>query len=157
MAGYVLHLARIGTLALTLMDAERAAAAQHDVDEHPFRMPGAPKKTVPAPSPWFTGKQLLQQLDPPSAGQARETAIAEGTRYLMGVYDATESGLWCYTDNRPHPTPKQPPEVMRAATLAYLRKLPATALSEKASVLVVQMWRERWPCPPEGCCIARGY
>lgn len=116
-----------------------------------------PEKTVPAPVPWLTGAQLLARLDPPAGAPGRKTGIERATTYLMGVYDATESGLWCYTDKRPRPTPKQAPEVMRAATVAYLRRLQAGELKEKASVLVVRMWRETWPCPPEGCCIARGY
>lgn len=133
-------------------------AQDRQAEEHPFRMPGAPEKTVPAPSPWFTGAQLLQRLDPPaSAGTARHAMVDGAMTYLMGVYDSTESGLWCYTDNRPRPTPKQSPEVMRTSTVAYLRKLSPKGLQEKAAVLVVQMWREKWPCPPEGCCVARGY
>lgn len=144
-------------IALLLVMPASHAQNRH-ADEHPFRMPGAPEKTVPAPSPWLTGAQLLQRLDPPAVASASRQATIDGAiSYLMGVYDSSESGLWCYTDNRPRPTPKQLPEAMRTSAVAYLRKLSPKGLQEKAAVLVVQMWREKWPCPPEGCCVARGY
>jgi hypothetical protein len=106
-------------------------------------MPGTPAKTVPAPSPWLTGAQLLRQLEQRDAG-----AVA----YLKGVYDATESGLWCYTGRRHVKLRKQTPEAMRADAMAYLRQWPAAKLNERAAVLIVQMWQDRWPCPPDGCC-----
>lgn len=134
-----------------------ASKAQNHDEEHPFRMPGTPSKVVPAPTPWLTGAQLLRQLDPSAQTPNRQALINEATKYLMGVYDATESGLWCYTDGRPRPTLKQPPDTMRANTLSYLRKLPKEKLKEKAAVLVVNMWQYTWPCPPDGCCPGRGY
>lgn len=129
--------------------------AAHD-HSHPFRIPGSPAKTIPAPKPWLTGGQLLQQLDPPAGSPHRQATIRESVKYLMGIYDATESSLWCYTDYKGRPTPKQSPDVMRAKTIAWLRKLPATRLQEKAAVLVVDMWQYDWPCPPDGCCPGRG-
>jgi len=77
------------TLALLLASASQAQQLGHD-DEHPFIMPGTPAKTIPAPTPWFTGAQLLRQLQLPEH--------VDAVKYVMGVYDATESGLWCYTD-----------------------------------------------------------
>lgn len=142
--------------ALLLALASKAQDIQHD-DEHPVRMPGPSSKTVPAPTPWFTGAQLLQQLDPTASAPNRQSTINEAVKYLMGVFDATESGLWCYTDNRPRPTPKQSSEVMRAKAVAYLRKQPRRRLDEKAAALLVDMWQYDWPCPPDGCCPGRGY
>jgi hypothetical protein len=127
-----------------LLAAASAPAAQGQADEHPFVMPGTPAKTIPAPSPWFTGAQLLRQL---------EQRDAHAVEYLKGVYDATESGLWCYTGRKHVKLRKQSPETMRADALAYLRKSPAAALNDRAAVLIVRMWQERWPCPPDGCCI----
>ena len=129
-------------LALTLAAASVPASQVQD-DEHPFIMPGTPAKTIPAPSPWLTGAQLLRQLERGDAG---------AVQYLKGVYDATESGLWCYTDRRKVKLRKQSPEVMRTDAVAYLRRQPPAKLKDRAAVLVVQMWQDRWPCPPDGCC-----
>lgn len=147
---------RHAALVLALALASLSQAQEPDRG-HPFRMPGTPSKVVPAPAPWVTGGQLLQRLDPPAGAPDRQATIREATTYLMGVYDATESGLWCYTDGRPRPTPKQSAERMRAATLTYLRKLPRKKLEDKAAALVINMWQYDWPCPPDGCCPGRGY
>ncbi len=144
-------------LAVSLALAASSQAQHHDHDEHPFIMPGTPAKTIPAPTPWFTGAQLLQSLDPPVSAPDRQALIAGAEKYLTGVYDATESGVWCHTDGRPRPIPKQPPEVMRKAAINYLRKLPVKRRQEKAATLLVDMWQEKWPCPPAGCCPGRGY
>jgi hypothetical protein len=144
-------------LLFALALAAASQAQERAPDEHPFRMPGTPEKTIPAPTPWLTGAQLLRQLDPPTDAPGRQAVINEGVKYLMGIYDATESGLWCYTDGRPKPTPKQAPDAMRASVLAYLHKLPRKKLEAKAAALVVDMWQYKWPCPPDGCCPGRGY
>lgn len=132
-------------------------AQGHDHGQHPFVMPGTPAKTIPAPAPWLTGEQLLKRLDPPQNTPNRQPTIDEAVKYLMGVYDATESGVWCYTDSRPRPMPKQPPEVMRKAAVAYLRKLQPQQRLGKAAALMVHMWQQSWPCPPSGCCPGLGY
>ena len=118
-------------------------AVQAQEDEHPFIMPGTPAKTIPAPLPWFTGSQLLRQLEQDDAG---------AVLYLEGVYDATESGLWCYTDSKRRRTPKQPPEAMRKEAVTFLRRLPRARLKERGAALVIEMWQTKWPCPPDGCC-----
>jgi len=120
-----------------------AAAAQGQDDEHPFIMPGTPAKTVPAPSPWLTAGELLRRLEQGDAG---------AIQYVKGVYDATESGLWCYTGRTHVKLRKQSPEAMRRDATAYLRKLKAVQRKERASDHLVRMWQERWPCPPDGCC-----
>jgi len=125
-----------------MLTASATPVPQGQEDEHPFVMPGTPAKTIPAPSPWLTGAQLLRQLE------LRDTGAVQ---YLKGVYDATESGLWCYTDRRHVKLPKQSAESLRADAVAYLRQRPAR-LKERAAVLIVEMWQERWPCPPDGCC-----
>jgi hypothetical protein len=128
---------------LMMLAAASATPVLGQEDEHPFVMPGTPAKTIPAPSPWFTGAQLLRQLE------QRDTGAVQ---YLKGVYDATESGVWCYTDRRHVKLPKQSAESLRADAMAYLRKRPPAKLQERAAVLIVEMWQERWPCPPDGCC-----
>jgi hypothetical protein len=135
---------RSAAAALALMlAASSATMAQVPDDEHPFIMPGTPAKTVPAPSPWLTGAQLLRRLEEGDAG---------AVEYVKGVYDATESGLWCYTDRRQIKLRKQSPEAMRTDAISYLRRQRATKLRERAAVLIVRMWQDRWPCPPDFCC-----
>jgi hypothetical protein len=124
------------------------ATAVFAQEEHPPILPGTPTKTIPAPRPWLTGAELLRLLE-----QNDRAAVA----YLKGVFDATESGLWCYTDYRRRPTPKQSAEVMQRQTVDLLHRLPPDKLKERAAVLVVRMWQDRWPCPPDGCCPGRGY
>lgn len=144
-------------LVLLVAPATLAGVRNHEPETHRFVMPGSPAKTIPAPTPWLTGEELLRRLDPPLDIAKRQSIIDEAVKYLMGVYDATESGVWCYTDSRPRPTPKQAPDVMRSATITYLRKLPAQARQGKAAALIVQMWQQDWPCPPTGCCPGLGY
>jgi hypothetical protein len=129
-------------LALVLA-APSVAVVQVPDDEHPFIMPGTPAKTIPAPSPWLTAGELLRRLEEGDAG---------AIQYVKGVYDATESGLWCYTGRTHVKLRKQSPEVMRRDATAYLRKLKAAQRKERASDHLVRMWQERWPCPPDGCC-----
>jgi hypothetical protein len=132
----------VAVVALTLAVASVPASQAQD-DEHPFIMPGTPAKTIPAPAPWFTGAQLLQKLERGDAGMVE---------YLKGVFDATESGLWCYTDYKPRPTPKQSPEAMQKQAVEFLRGLPRARLKERGAALVIEMWKIKWPCPPDGCC-----
>jgi hypothetical protein len=135
---------RSAAAALALMlAASSATVAQVPDDEHPFIMPGTPAKTVPAPSPWLTAGELLRRLEQGDAG---------AIQYVKGVYDATESGLWCYTGRTHVKLRKQSPEAMRRDATAYLRKLKAVQRKERASDHLVRMWQERWPCPPDGCC-----
>jgi hypothetical protein len=135
---------RSAAAALALMlAASSATVAQVPDDEHPFIMPGTPAKTVPAPSPWLTAGDLLRRLEQGDAG---------AIQYVKGVYDATESGLWCYTGRTHVKLRKQSPEAMRRDATAYLRKLKAAQRKERASDHLVRMWQERWPCPPDGCC-----
>jgi len=134
---------RSAVLALLLAAISRPASPAQE-DEHPFIMPGTPAKTVPAPSPWLTGAQLLRQLEQGDAG---------AVEYIKGVYDATESGLWCYTSRKHVKLRKQPPEAMHKDAVDYLRKLPKVKQKERAAELLVRMWQIRWPCPPDGCCI----
>jgi hypothetical protein len=131
-------------LVLSLPLAARGApGAPGQEDEHPFIMPGTPPKTVPSLSPWLTGAQLLRRLEQGDAG---------AVEYVKGVFDATESGLWCYTDYKRRPTPKQSPEAMRRQAVEFLRRLSPLRLKERGAALVIEMWQTKWPCPPDGCC-----
>jgi hypothetical protein len=134
---------RAGAL-LFLLLATASTQPLHAQDEHPFIMPGAPAKTIPAPSPWLTSEQLLRRLE-----QGDDSAVD----YVKGVFDATESGLWCYTGRTHVKMRKQAPEAMRADAMAFLRQLPAAQRKDRASDQLVRMWQIRWPCPPDGCCL----
>ena len=107
-------------------------------------MPGTPAKTIPAPSPWQTSERLLRRL---------EQGDASAVEYVKGVFDATESGLWCYTSRAHIKLPKQTPEAMRADAVAFLRQVPDARQRDRASDQLVRMWQIRWPCPPDGCCL----
>lgn len=132
----------VAALALMLAAVSVPASPAQD-DEHPFIMPGTPAKTIPAPSPWLTAKQLLRRL---------EQGDTSAMEYVKGVFDSTESSLWCYTGRTHVKLRKQSPEVMRADVVAFLRKLPAAKLKDRASDQLVEMWQIRWPCPPDNCC-----
>jgi hypothetical protein len=137
------NLRRAAAVLVLMLAAASVPASQAQDGEHPFIMPGTPEKTVPAPAPWFTGAQLLRQL---------EQGDASMVYYLKGAFDATESGLWCYTDYKPRPTPKQSPEAMRKQAVEFLHRLPRARLKERGGALMIEMWQTRWPCPPDGCC-----
>lgn len=128
---------------LFFIAAALALQARAQDDEHTFVMPGTPAKTIPAPAPWLTGAQLLRLIEQRDPG---------ANTYLQGVFDATESGLWCYTDRRHVKLQKQPVDKLRADVEAYLKRQAPAKLRERAAVLVVEMWQDRWPCPPDGCC-----
>lgn len=129
-------------LLLSLVLAAASTPAQED--EHPFVMPSTPAKTIPAPSPWLTSEELLRRL---------ERGDASAVEYVKGVFDATESGLWCYTGRTHVKLRKQAPEAMRADAVTFLRQLPAAQRKDRASDQLVRMWQIRWPCPPDNCCL----
>lgn len=135
---------RAGVFFFLMLAAASVPAMQAEDDEHPFVMPGTPAKTIPAPSPWLSGEQLLRRLE-----QGDSSAV----EYVKGVFDATESSLWCYTGRTHVKLRKQSAEAMRADAVAFLRKLPAAQRKERASDQLVRMWQIRWPCPPDNCCL----
>jgi hypothetical protein len=142
--GVTLSARGAGVLLSLLLALASTSASRAQDDEHPFIMPGTPAKTVQAPSPWITSEQLLRRL---------EQGDASAVEYVKGVFDATESGLWCYTGRTHVKLRKQAPEDMRADAVAFLRKLPAAQRKDRASDQLVRMWQIRWPCPPHNCCL----
>lgn len=123
---------------LLLCFALAGAMAQAD-DEH------LPIKPIPAAAPWMTGAQLLQKL-------ARPSDAREAEAYIEGIHDATEHKEWCHSDYSGRVTPKQRPTDMLAGILDGLRALPPAQLKRNAADLVVEIWQDKWPCPPDGCC-----
>jgi hypothetical protein len=115
------------------------AMPAHADDEH------RPLPPIPAEAPWMTGAHLLQKL-----GKPAEAASAED--YIRGVYDATEHRDWCLAGPDGKALPKPRPGDMQALMRASLGALPATQLKRSAAVLLTEIWQDKWPCPPDGCC-----
>jgi hypothetical protein len=92
-------------------------------------------------APWMTGAQLMQKL----RGAADS---AEAVAYLKGVVDSTADRQWCYSQSKPGSAQLQP------VLMDKLRALPPAQAQRSAAELAVEAWRERWPCPPHGCCHA---
>jgi len=138
-----LNVRYVAAILCVVLAAADVPASGTQADEHGFIMPGTPEKTVPAPSPWVTGADLLHEL---------EHGDAESIAYLKGVYDATESGLWCFTDHRHRQIPKQSEQTLRKQAIEFLRRLPRARLHERGAGLIIEMWQTKWPCPPDGCC-----
>jgi hypothetical protein len=108
-------------------------------DEH------RPLPPIPAGAPWMTGQHLLEKLSRPA-----EAAAAED--YIKGAYDATEHKDWCHAgpDGRALPKPRSGDLQLQAR--AALAALPAAQLRRNAAALLTEIWQEKWPCPPDGCC-----
>lgn len=104
-----------------------------------------PVRQLPAAEPWMTGDELIKTL-------SRPAVASDAQRYIEGVHDATEHKDWCYTDFSGRPTPKMRPAEMQAYVLAQLRKMPALDLKRNAAQLLLKIWQDKWPCPPDGCC-----
>jgi|GEM_PF-1025369 len=121
----------------------------------------APTCVADAPAPRMTGERLLQKLEPvePAAMTAdpagrftreelaslhtiRNVEFVQG--YLSALYDETEGKTWCY-DARSK-TPK--PDAFWDASRWGLHRLTPAQLKQNAATLLVEVWRERWPCPP---------
>lgn len=125
-------------LLLMLMGIALALPALAD-DEH------RPLPPIQAEAPWMTGAQLLQKLARPA-----EAAAAED--YIKGVYDATEHKDWCHAGPDGKALPKQRSGDMQASVRAALGALPAAQLRRRAADLLLDIWQDKWPCPPDGCC-----
>lgn len=96
-------------------------------------------------APHMSGRALVDNyLGPPaefgdmSARTFAYHQLAKG--YLDGINDATEGTVWCYTgrwksDERDH------------ALIIELAKLPPEVLRGNAAPLVLDLLREKYPCP----------
>jgi hypothetical protein len=122
---------------------------------------GAPCLAQPAATmPWMTGERLVKMLgntDPNTVawkpgGPFRTQAIAaeymdmangEFVRgYIQGVHDATEGKDWCWS-RKYQPMAHELEFDARHA----LQRMPAIQLKRNAADLIVEVWRETWPCP----------
>lgn len=109
---------------------------------------GAQPVTV---APWMTGARLVEMVSfPPTAkgnfDLTREQYLdAERVRlYIEGVHDATEGKDWCYSERyRPGPDALREQAEMGLRALA---KRDPDRLKRNAAELIVEVWREKWPC-----------
>jgi hypothetical protein len=108
-------------------------------DEH------RPVPPVPKVAPWLTGAELLRQLSTPA--EARDAEI-----YIKGAHDATERKEWCFKDRSGRAPPKPRPADLQAFVREGLRALPPAELKRNAADLIIELWQDKWPCPPDGCC-----
>lgn len=124
--------------ALMLLGITLALPAHAD-DEH------QPLPPIPAEAPWMTGARLLQKLARPADAAAAED-------YIMGVYDATEHRDWCHAGPDGRALPKPRSADLQAQARDGLRAMSADRLKGSAAVLLAEIWQDKWPCPPNGCC-----
>ena len=117
--------------------------------------------TRPAEAAWMTGERLLQRwapVDPaditlqPGGVLPTKQLVAEhrtmmNREYIQGyieaLSDATKGKSWCV--NGQYETPN--PEAFWDESQWGLRRLPSVQLRRNAAELLVEIWREKWPCP----------
>lgn len=117
-----------------------ALAAHAQDDEHNRPVPELPKV-----APWMTGAELLRKLSSP-------TEAHEAELYIKGAHDASERREWCFADRTGKAPARPRPPDLQAFVRNGLRAMPAAALKRNAADLLIEMWQEKWPCPPDGCC-----
>jgi hypothetical protein len=112
-------------------------------------------------APAVTGEHLLRRLAPVDpadvnfrpGGVLRTRALVAEHRetmnqqyvegYIEAVHDATEGTKWCF--NQKYQTPN--PDTLWRESKAGLGRLSSAQLRRRASDLLVEIWREKWPCP----------
>lgn len=113
-----------------------------------------------APAPRMTGERLLKRLESVDSSSvpwgadskfSREelaylhtvTNIEFARGYVEALYDATEGKEWCYDGK--HKIPK--PDTFWDESRWGLYRLSPERLKRNAADLLVEIWREKWPCP----------
>jgi hypothetical protein len=113
-----------------------------------------------AVAPWMTGERLVKLFEPTGPekivvygnGFTKEE-IAEhmtvtnrdrGQAYIDGVHDATEGVAWCYSEKY-RPAPME----LSSDVIWGLRAMPPVQLKGNAAELLADIWRKKWPCPPQ--------
>lgn len=109
----------------------------------------------------MTGERLLKLLDgadpasvpwSPDSNVSREelaylhtvTNVEFVQGYVAALHDATEGKVWCY--DAKHKVPK--PDTFWDESRWGLGRLSQTQLKRNATDLLVEIWREKWPCVP---------
>lgn len=120
----------------------------------------APACVADAPAPRMTGERLLKKLEPVEAAAVTPDPTGKFTReelasvhttqnvefvqgYLAALYDETEGKAWCYDPKSKTPKPDSFYDESRWG----LHRLTPTQLKKNAATLLVEVWREKWPCP----------
>jgi hypothetical protein len=93
----------------------------------------------------MTGAELVRMLSTPSESHDAEL-------YIKGAHDATERKEWCFADRSGKAPAKPRPPDLQSFVLNGLRALPRAELKRNAADLILQLWQDKWPCPPDGCC-----
>jgi hypothetical protein len=113
-----------------------------------------------APAPRMTGERLLKKLEPVEAASISPDPAGKFTReelasvhtmrnvefvqgYLAALYDETEGKTWCY--DAKSKTPK--PDTFWDESRWGLHRFTPAQLKRNAADLLVEVWREKWPCP----------
>jgi hypothetical protein len=122
-----------------------------------------PVSQAVAPAPRMTGEGFLKRLEnvdpasvpwgPDSKGTREELAYLHTVNnvefvrgYIDALYDATEGTAWCYRAKSK--TPK--PDTFWDESRWGLNRLPPEQLKRNAAALLVEIWRQKWPCAPAG-------
>ena len=103
----------------------------------------------PRSFPRMTGQALVDLLAYPP-GVINDLQLDErsainhriGHGYIDGIHDSTEGLQWCYAGT-------WKPDTLDAFVIWELRKLTSEALKQKASVLIVDVLRKKFPCPTQ--------
>jgi hypothetical protein len=102
-------------------------------------------------TPWMTGERLVKLLgnvDPAtvdwtSTSPFRTRAIAAEYRDLANgefVHGYIQAVHWSES-YRPHP------DELEADARQALQRMSAAQLKRNAAILIVEVWRKKWPCP----------
>ena len=112
-------------------------------------------------APYVTGEMLIRKLTPVESVDM--TSHSEGDLlskeemarfrtivnynfyegYFSAVHDAAVNKRFCY--NSKYPIPK--PDIVESVARQGLFSLSAEQLKRDASELLVEIWRQKWPCP----------
>lgn len=112
-------------------------------------------------APYVTGEMLVRKLTP--VEPADMTSHSEGDLlsrqemarfrttvnyhfyegYFSAVHDTAVNKQFCYDPKYPMPKP----DIVESAARQGLFSLSAEQLKRDASELLIEIWREKWPCP----------
>lgn len=125
------------TVAVTVSQAQRPATAPRMTGERLIvkLTPVDPASITPNPRSVLTATDLAEYRG------ITNREFVEG--YISAVYDATEGRTWCR--NEKNRTPK--PDTLWDESRFGLHRLPPEQLKRNAAELLVEIWREKWPCP----------
>lgn len=120
-----------------------------------------PNCLADAPAPRMTGERLLKKLDPVDGTTISQDSTRKLTRdelaslhtmrnvefvqgYLAALYDETEGKTWCYDAKSKSPKP----DTFWDESRWGLHRFTPAQLKQNAATLLVEVWRQKWPCPP---------